>query len=194
MPKIIAGKRKNGLPKEFKIPGEVLDSRGRTIYKEWEVKNRFRDSLGINLSTRKNKNPSGILYDSKGKVINDSIKTTFSKREVLKLLASSRRKQRKVKFMDMLMADANEVLFKIETMGPGDEKIAYGMICANSFFKASMFRGKLKIYPKMNISQLKDACADCFLDEYMLRLNSVKKSFSKGASKIAKDQNQVSLK
>ena len=191
MPNIIrVGKRKSGEKREYVYPSKLFGSRGNIVWKEWEVKNTYRDKIGPKIFDSNGRIINGennsLLVDQYGKMINGKIKTNFSKREVLKLLVRERKKQKELKWQSKKLRDAFEVLFKIETMHNGQEERALKMILKNPLFREAIMLKKLPFPDVKNISvkEIQSICSDFFLDVYLKQSREKKSMFKDGAKKV----------
>jgi len=150
MPRVVVGKNKFGNPKVLTYPGTLFDSRGNTAWREWEVKNRFRDSSPVKLfdsNGRLSKSgSSGLLYDRRGKPLNGrSLLELSSKRELSQFFQSQRKSQERYKWMPRRLRNGGLTLAQLEHMHEGQEMQAIRLLLRDSFFGTAITTGKMVI-------------------------------------------------
>jgi hypothetical protein len=200
MPKIIhAGKRKSGVKREYKIPTELYGPNEKVMWKEWELKNSYRDSKPVVLFGANGRpikpNIHRNIFDSRGNVVGGKIKTNFSKRELFHELAIERKKQREKKWLPRRLRNASEVMFKIETIPLGGEMMAMRLITNNPFFREGLLIGKLTFKKDgLSMINIREACEDYFLGETSVAIKSRKDAFGESAKKLGNSVKQIILK
>ena len=187
--KIYAGKRKSGAKREYVIPSQVHGPQGSIIWKEWELKNSFRESQPAKLfdahGRQMNVRRGGVIYNAHGRAINSSILESFTRKEVLRAIAGERIKQKKFQWVDRRTRDAGKVLTRITTLKRDNEMEAMRMIAENPLFKVGIYKGELKIPENASLARIHALAEDYFFRQFSQANKSRKAEFERATGKIA---------
>ncbi len=187
--RINAGINKKGRKKEYIIPSEIHGPRGE-VYKEWEIKNSYRDSRPVKLFDHNGnhigKENSGLIYDSRGKLVNGIVIEGFTKSDILKDIAKHRRTQRKLKWVDRRTRRAGEILTEISKLKKGMEEEAIMLLVKDPFYKVGFFRREITIPKNATVLQIYEAAQDYFFKKFKEMNNQRKQEHADGARSILK--------
>ncbi len=196
--KMVVGKNKFGNPRELAIPLEIYGANNRVVWKEYEVKNRHRDSRNDLLFDLKRSEMKGhnLIYDAQGRIVGGTLTTHFTKGELTRLMAIHRTKQKRFNWQNNILRRAGITLRQIEIMKAGQEVEALKLLLRDGFFGTAIMTGRLVIPEdkSFSIQKIKDLVADYFLDAYIKEKKSRKKSFTESARTLSKHTKEVTLK
>ena len=186
--RIYAGKRKSGAKREYVIPSELHGPRGKVVWKEWEIKNRYRESMPAQLFDARGKplhvEKSGLILDHRGKVIDSKLIERFTRREVLRDIAKERKKQKNFQWVDNRTREAGKVLTKLTTLKRQHEAEAMKMIAENTFFKVGLMKGELVIPENASLVKIYEIAQDYFFKKFSERNTSRKQELRDGAGRV----------
>lgn len=196
--KLIVGKNKFGNPKELAMPLEIYGANNKVVWKEYEIKNRHRDSRSALLfdSKRMQKEGHNIIYDAQGRIVGGTLTTHFTKGELTRLMAIHRAKQKRFNWQNNMLRRAGITLRQIEMMKAGQEVEALKLLLRDGFFGTAIMTGKLVIPEDktFSIQKIKDLTSNYFLDAYIKEKRTRKKSFTESARTLSKHTKEVTLK
>lgn len=186
--KIYAGKRKSGAKREYVIPSQIHGPRGDIVWKEWELKNSYRDSQPAKIfdshGRPMHQQRGGVIYDSRGRAINSSIIEKFTRQDVLKSIATERKTQKKFQWVDKRTREAGKVLTKITTLKRDNQREAMKMIVENPLFKVGIYKGELDIPENASLVKIHQLAEDYFFKKFGEANTSRKAEFGRATGQV----------
>jgi hypothetical protein len=127
---------------------------------------------------------SGLVYDSRGRVVDSKIIETFTRRDVLKLVANERKKQKSFQWVDKRIRDAGKVLTQLTTLKRNSEVQAIKMVAENNFFKVGIYKRELIIPENASLIKIHALAEDYFFKKFQEANTSRKADLARATRKV----------